>query len=276
MSVKQLFYLALAYISVLFSCNYTKSTNFEQEMAGTYKRYKYRPIELRVGELRGRDIELFQNTQAWQIAKAVYEQDTDRIYQHCQLGSAIVDYKEPKYGLTLLSWAIINKRFFAARTLLKCGANPNLANEKGISPIFYAATNEFSSDYLKLLLNHGADPNSKNQIDSNLFYPVICDAVSTNLENTKLLVDAGADINYTSDGILCAFSEAVRYDIKIAEYLIRKGAIVNRPAYLRMSDTLYAIDMIKEAEYMSDSASYVVAQRVLKFLRERGADSAIK
>ncbi len=262
--------------SVLCSCNYTKSANFTRDYSDTYRRYEYSSLSLQVGELRGRDIELFRNTPVWQIAKAVYEQDTVRIYQYCQFGSAKVNFKEPKYGLTLLSWAIINKRFFAARTLLTCGANPHLSDKNGISPIFYAATNEYSSEYLKLLLRYGADPNSKNQIDSNLFFPVICDAVATNIKNTEILVEAGADINYTSDGVLCAFSEAVRYDINIAEYLIRKGAIVNRPAYVRISDTLYAIDMIKEAEYMSDSASYVVAQRVLKFLREHGADSSLK
>lgn len=258
------------------SCSFSKNPNGNTDYSDTYTRYTYHSAIIPRGLLRGNDIELFINTPVWRIAKAVYEQDTLRILEECNRNPKLIDYKESKYGMTLLNWSIYNYRYYAARCLLIAGADPNLPDRKDIPPIVHAALNAQTPVYLHLLLSYGADPNYRIQLNKKELYPIICFAAGTNLENTKILVDAGADINNSNDSVSCAFGNAVRHDILIAEYLLHKGANYKRPIFVLDGDTTYAIDAIKNAEYLSDSASYVVAQRVLKFLREHGADSSQK
>lgn len=260
----------------ILSCNYSGNPDPNTDFSDTYRKYTYHSAIIPKGLLRGNDIELFKDSPVWRIAKAVYEQDTQKIFEECKRNLKLIDYREPKYGLTLLYWSIYNKRYYSARCLLIAGADPNLPDKKNIPPIVDAAFNEYTSVYLRLLLTYGANPNYRIQLSKKELYPVICIAAGTNLENTKILVEAGADINYTSDGLSSALGNAVRQDIVIAEYLLHKGANFERPIFTLDGETTYAIDAIKKAPYMTDSQSNVVAQRVLKFLREHGADSSIK
>lgn len=268
--------ICVLFCAGLHSCSYSGNPDANTDFSDSYRKYTYHSAIIPKGLLRDNDIELFKDSPVWRIAKAVYEQDTQRIFEECKRNLKLIDYREPKYGMTLLYWSIYNKRYYAARCLLIAGADPNLPDNKNIPPIVDAAFNEQTSVYLRLLLKYGANPNYRIQLSKKELYPVICLAAGTNLENTKVLVDAGADINDTSDGISSAFGSAVGHDIFIAEYLLNKGANFDRPIFILDGDTTYAIDAIKKAPYMSDSESVGAAQRVLKFLREHGADSSIK
>ena len=61
------------------------------------------------------------------------------------------------YGMTPLHYALRSKNIDAAITLLKAGANPNLPNERGITPLSYINGFPERLDLLQLMLDNGGD-----------------------------------------------------------------------------------------------------------------------
>ena len=52
-----------------------------------------------------------------------------------------------------------------AELLLKAGANVNVANDWGVTPLHYAVENRGNNyDVVKVLLKHGADPSATNKV----------------------------------------------------------------------------------------------------------------
>lgn len=61
------------------------------------------------------------------------------------------------YGMTPLHYAFESKNIDAVITLLKAGANPNLPNERGITPLSYINGYPERLDLLQLMLDNGGD-----------------------------------------------------------------------------------------------------------------------
>ena len=61
------------------------------------------------------------------------------------------------YGMTPLHYALRSKNIDAAIALLKAGANPNLPNERGITPLSYINGFPERLDLLQLMLDKGGD-----------------------------------------------------------------------------------------------------------------------
>ena len=61
-------------------------------------------------ELSNIDYRLFQNTPAWELAKAVQEEDMDNFDKIISENPQIINYQESKYGNTLLMLTIINQQ----------------------------------------------------------------------------------------------------------------------------------------------------------------------
>lgn len=61
------------------------------------------------------------------------------------------------YGMTPLHYALRGKNIDAAIALLKAGANPNLPNERGITPLSYINGFPERLDLLQLMLDNGGD-----------------------------------------------------------------------------------------------------------------------
>ena len=61
------------------------------------------------------------------------------------------------YGMTPLHYALRSKNIDAAIALLKAGANPNLPNERGITPLSYINGFPERLDLLQLMLDNGGD-----------------------------------------------------------------------------------------------------------------------
>jgi hypothetical protein len=107
--------------------------------------------------------------------------------------------------------------------LKQVASNPatvNLHDSLGVTPLHYAALYG-SVDSVRILLKYGANPNAKNSADAT---PLIFGAY--NLDKTRLLVDAGAD--------LAAGTAAGRSDVAAIQILLEKGA---DPRYLNQSNS---------------------------------------
>jgi hypothetical protein len=61
-------------------------------------------------KLTGGDYRLFQNTPAWDLAKAVQDENEKKINEILAKDPKLINYQEPKYGNTLLELAIMNRR----------------------------------------------------------------------------------------------------------------------------------------------------------------------
>lgn len=61
-------------------------------------------------ELSGGDYRLFQNTPAWELAKAVEDGNTDKIDKIVSENPELINYQESKYGETLLMLTIMNQQ----------------------------------------------------------------------------------------------------------------------------------------------------------------------
>ncbi|WP_040768907.1 ankyrin repeat domain-containing protein [Novipirellula maiorica] len=109
-----------------------------------------------------------------------------------------------------------------AKAILELGSNPNEASRSGSSPLSQACI-AACEDFVKLLLEHGADPN----LDRTLF------SASRNKRNeglaiTKLLIEYGVDVN----AVFLMFEDpnnrktALDYcgDPKICDLLMSHGA----------------------------------------------------
>jgi ankyrin repeat protein len=104
--------------------------------------------------------------------------------------------------------------------ILAGGANVNVKDERGITPLMYAAW-VGSPEAMKLLLGRGADPNVTNSAGSTALMMSV-----TELAKVRLLVEGGADVNMaTSRGrtalLLAAMSEP---SADIVRVLLAAGA----------------------------------------------------
>lgn len=183
-------------------------------------------------DLLGYDIRLFKGGPAGELAQAVKSDDTLQITKILDKDKSLVNYREPKFGQLLLLWAVWTGHLASSKALLKYGADPNLPDSNdGNAPISYAANNDKTSEFLKLLLDHNANPNLVTKNDStNIMCTPLIAASANRLESVKLLVDAGAKINYTAKNFRSPLQSALKSNKPdIVIYLLEKGAAFDKP-----------------------------------------------
>ena len=149
---------------------------------------------------------LMKDTPVWELAKAVRDEDTDRIRELIQDKHLDVNYQERKspVATTLLHLAVGNDKLLSVEALLNNGARQNIRDSGGSYPINYIVEMFFPHKHrleiLKLLLDHGADPNAVaaaykhgDTIPFQISKPLY-EAVK-DLECSKLLLKYGANMN---------------------------------------------------------------------------------
>ena len=263
-------YLLLLVLSVCFSC-----------------------IEPNVNDLLGDDFRLYKHTPAWSLAKAVEDEDTTEISKQVLQMHIPVDYRDPKYKQTLLMLATSTNKIESVEKLLELGANPNAHDDStkyfGESAVLLACRfTRPSSKILALLLKYGGDPNSTacgvKEDGLGEIVPMrdfaLSAAVFSSFEKVKLLVDAGANINYETTTESCAIENCMihgRMDIML--YLLLKGADYRRkfteidsdkPDYPTFEvDILYKL---RKCVYPIGSKAYNEKMKVVDFLKRKGLD----
>ena len=138
-------------------------------------------------------------------------------------------------GMPLLAWPIYTKNPVGLKAMLENGADPNAATLhpaqnterfKGRyeNNAMVWAAKESDTAYLKLLLDKGGNPNTRNSNNETLlFQAMIWDNQS---QNVKLLVERGANVNEPHAGMGAPILEhyATRGAFKTTLWLMEHGA----------------------------------------------------
>jgi len=105
-------------------------------------------------------------------------------------------------GMPLLAWPVFTESPEGLRAMLENGADPNAAQpyprEKGRSQTnannaMVLAAQKEDQVYLRLLLDHGGDPNTRNSNDESLTFHALIH--QNKQKNVKLLIERGANVN---------------------------------------------------------------------------------
>lgn len=190
-------------------------------------------------KLLGADYRLFQNTPAWNLAKAVWDDDIDKIDEEIKRNPKIMDYQETKYGKTLLHLSSYNNNFKAFKELLRLGANPNISDFAHCTSPLIEIAESFDNKikYAEELIKYKADVNfvecnEGKQIQKSNYTPLIVASGQNNLELVKLLIKNGAKINYiNSNGEYALSNAALLRNYEIVLYLLQKGADCSKVLY---------------------------------------------
>lgn len=93
-------------IQLVFTCLLLSCSNINREKT------------VDISELSSMDYRLFQNTPAWELAKAVQDEDTGKIDKIVVENPRIINYQDFKYGNTLLMLTIMNQQLKSFKALL--------------------------------------------------------------------------------------------------------------------------------------------------------------
>lgn len=241
-------------------------------------------------ELTYGDYRLFQNTPAWDLAKAVQDENEGEINKILSKDKKLINYQEPKYGNTLLTLTIINQQMKPFKVLLDNNAEVNIHNTyDGTSPLIQSCMfKSYDSEFAKILIERKANVNDvevgkRREGNSTRFTPLIAASREGKLDLVQILIKNGANINYENEFHQSALSSCVmqdRYDVTI--YLLKSGVNYLRPIFYRPSDDvdnnpkedkpIYLIDLLREDFFELDSQEYKYKMKVVEFLKSKGVD----
>ena len=143
-------------------------------------------------------------------------------------------------------------------------SNPSIANTKnrqGLIPLIFAIDfiedPEIMTAIIKLLLEHGADPNQEDK--ETVSTPLIAAIENNNIEIIKLLLEHGANLENQDEKMFTPLNYAVEEgNMEIIKLLLEKGADPNEPDEQGCTSLFFAIK--------NDNPE------IIKLLLEHGAD----
>ncbi len=233
-------------------------------------------------KIRGYDYRLFQNTHAWEIAKAVWDDDHSEIKQLISKDKNLINARDPRLGHTLLMFTIWHEQYNTFKLLLEQGADPNLYDDyNGRSAIIEACgIQNINPEYIKDLLQYGAKVNDieigkRREGNSTRNTPLIAAAREGNLPAVKLLVDSGADINFKNEYYQSALSYAATFEnYDLISYLLDKSVdykmILNYNAEQNKNYCL--VDELRFYLPELGSSEHKKKKKIIAFLKNKGID----
>ena len=241
-------------------------------------------------EMLGKDIRLFRNTPVWKLAKAVDDEDLEKINHLVKNKGVPIDFQEPRFGQSLLIWATSCGREKSVEALLKLGADPNLQDHyDGVNAIItasgfsYYAKDWCESNILRMLLQYGGNPNAVSSLKYNEnggrygSKTPLTEASGVCLEKVKLLVEAGANIDYVNEtGIQNPLARSLlRKKTDIAKYLLieKKANYHNAEKWITsQGDTITVLNYLRDWTFPLDSEEYKIKMEIVEYMKEQGED----
>ena len=232
--------------------------------------------------LIGNDFRLFEDTPAWKLAKAVRNQDTSKFARILTDSKIDVDYEEPKYGRSVLQIAVLNNLDESVQKLLELGADPNHYSRAEGKTALHDAVGVFQHNddttVLSLLLLYGGDPNALTHppvgADSENVLSVLCGNVDDQLKKLKLLVKAGASLEYDENDNSNFLNAAVlSQNYKLVYYLLNVGLNYQKPIFTNFSGINLSLEYCMKRQLIDlESEEYQYKLKVIDFLEKRGVD----
>jgi len=234
-------------------------------------------------KLLGFDVRLYQNTPSWELAKAVDDENIEKIREEVVANKVDINYKEVNFGETLLQIAVWKSKYKSAKVLLELGADPNLGDSyTGTTPMIEAAKNK-DPMFLKLLLENKGNPNSAEDAPPRKGniprHTALVSAIGWNddysLEKVKMLIDAGADVNFDNKRrIEKPLNAAITFDkFDVALYLMQHGADYKNYKYTTIDgEEVYILKALRRSIVDMDSKEHKDKLKVIAFLKENGLD----
>jgi ankyrin repeat protein len=231
-------------------------------------------------DLLGNDPRLFMGTPVWKVAKAISIGDTSDVRAFYTENPTLIDYRESKFGQSILNWAVYSSHYKGVVVLSDLGADPNLEDVYGVTAFVNASDKIGTSEYLKVLLENGGDVNYvvNDKDRSRIATPLIA-AAWCRLESVKLLVEAGADVNYIwsmggfyrNSPIYSSFRGG---KIDIIRYLIVEAEVdCSIPlSYSIDGDSLFVLDKLRYLPFPLGSDEYKLKMEVVDYLQKQGLD----
>jgi uncharacterized protein len=183
-------------------------------------------VEVKSGEVT----EVFVTSGAISIAepveslvKAASKEDLIEVAKLLQSG-ADANVVDRLTDLSALAAAAQNGNRDLINILLSAGANPNLTNKRGETPLMYLGDNT-TTDMIQQFLAAGVDINARDKTGGTALINL---ALNGSFDVTKQLIDAGARIEVEDDeGNTVLMSAAHNKDAQLLRYLIKAGAKVD-------------------------------------------------
>ncbi len=210
------------------------------------------------------------------LADAVEQGDLEGIDSAIAEGADINAVGERGYTpLFLAYYEYRNKASF--KYLLELGADPHLTTDNGECVVNWVARDRDDSDWLRITLEHGGDPNVRWQREDGfgaLGSTPMWDAVlSNNTTNLDLMVAYGGEVNVVDDDVKAdspaIFASASRQPV-MAQWLLEHGAdwTIQNTEGVSVAEAELA-QRYDATEFSEDAAAH---EWILNFLEEQGVD----
>ncbi|MEO8772339.1 MAG: ankyrin repeat domain-containing protein [Ferruginibacter sp.] len=213
---------------------------------------------------------------------AAKNEDLDKMENIALSNHLNLNYADSKEGVSLLNWCALTRKQKSFEKLLSLGADPNWQDKNGkmAPPITEVAALEVST-FLELCLKYKGDPNillikeSESNYETPLYAAVTAGFPypTENLNNLKILIKAGADVNLTPDTIHgTPFIQALIGErIEMARYLIDHGADYTDSKFRTIDgDKLSVLDFLRDLDFPLGSYKYKIKMGIVDLLQAKG------
>lgn len=200
-----------------------------------------------------------------------------------------IDEVMPKSLETPLIVASASNFAGVASLLLENGANTEVVDSRGNTPLHLAARHKKGTEVVKVLLQHGADPNARLNHPKGKFIvrtginmqgatPFLLAAISSNLESMQALIDAEADPLLTTvdktDALFMMIGVTTDPEhVRFTEYLVRENARAVETAKFLVA---LGLDVKARGPFgwtaLHLTSYYGGKEELIKYLVEQGAD----
>lgn len=207
------------------------------------------------------NLDIDEYSKSTPLIQAIKYKQTD-IINYLLENNADINLKEELTGFTPLMASFHD--ITITELLIEKGADIEARNVDGINALVYAVSLN-DEEMVKFLLEKGADANTVCEIENEHICmpptPLMNAVYNGNTNIINMLLENGADINYTTDEMTPLIYAAYKGNTNIINTLLENGVDINYTNYYGMTALMYA-------------ASYNQFEAV-KILLENNADTSI-